>query len=184
MYVMIEGGLEVKLPTIWTDGKAEVGRGREEKSRREKIREEKEREERRKKMQVREKIEKSRSTVFFQWFVAPEGRKVGSLKRRVQRHLARWEMKSSFPRQLGYKFIWSLLWCHELNISRTMIWSVSIPPYTDCDAVLLCTPTSHAVKNFSVHRRVPRFFGGDQAWLSGNFFPWHFKQLQPDPWKS
>jgi len=44
---MIEGGLEVKLPTIWTDGKAEVGRGREEKSRREKIREEKEREERR-----------------------------------------------------------------------------------------------------------------------------------------
>ena len=47
IYVMIEGGLEVKLPTIWTDGKAEVGRGREEKSRREKIREEKEREERR-----------------------------------------------------------------------------------------------------------------------------------------
>jgi hypothetical protein len=43
-----------------------VGRVSEEKSRREKIREEKEREERRKKMQVREKIEKSRSTVFFQ----------------------------------------------------------------------------------------------------------------------
>jgi len=34
--------LEVKLPTIWTDAKAEVGRVREEKSRREKIREEKE----------------------------------------------------------------------------------------------------------------------------------------------
>jgi len=33
---MIEGSLEVKLPTIWTDGKAEVGRVREEKSRREK----------------------------------------------------------------------------------------------------------------------------------------------------
>ena len=30
---------------------------------------------------------------FFQWFVAPEGRKVGSLKRRVRSHLARWEMK-------------------------------------------------------------------------------------------
>ena len=27
-------------------------------------------------MQVREKVEKSRLTVFFQWFVAPEGRKV------------------------------------------------------------------------------------------------------------
>ena len=38
---MIEGSFEVKLPTIWTDGQAEVGRGREEKSRREKIREEK-----------------------------------------------------------------------------------------------------------------------------------------------
>jgi hypothetical protein len=37
----IEGSLEVKLPTIWTDGKAEMGRVREEKSRREKIRTEK-----------------------------------------------------------------------------------------------------------------------------------------------
>ena len=44
---IFEGSLEVKLPTIWTDGKAEVGRVREEKSRREKIREEKESEERR-----------------------------------------------------------------------------------------------------------------------------------------
>jgi len=44
---IIEGSLEVKLPTIWTDGKAEVGRVREEKSRREKIREEKDSEERR-----------------------------------------------------------------------------------------------------------------------------------------
>ena len=43
---MVEGSLEVKLPTIWTDGKAEAGRVREEKSRREKIREEKEWEER------------------------------------------------------------------------------------------------------------------------------------------
>jgi len=48
IYIYItEGSLEVKLPTVWTDGKAEVGRVREEKSRREKIREEKEREERR-----------------------------------------------------------------------------------------------------------------------------------------
>jgi len=41
MYSVGEGSLEIKLPTIWTDGKAEVGRVREEKSRREKIREEK-----------------------------------------------------------------------------------------------------------------------------------------------
>ena len=43
---IFEGSLEVKLLTIWTDGKAEVGRVKEEKSRREKIREEQESEER------------------------------------------------------------------------------------------------------------------------------------------
>ena len=52
---------------------------------------------RRQKMQVREKVEKSRFTVFFQWFAAREGRKVGSLKRRVRSHLARWEMKNCTP---------------------------------------------------------------------------------------
>ena len=46
---------------------------------------------------MREKVGKSRFTVFFQWFVAPEGRKVGSLKRRVRRQLARWEMKKCTP---------------------------------------------------------------------------------------
>ena len=59
--------------------KAEQGRGREKrKIRREKIRRERVR---RQKIQMREKVGKSRNTVFFQWFVAPEGRKVGSLKR-------------------------------------------------------------------------------------------------------
>ena len=90
---IIEGSLEAKLPTIWTDDdrwKAEQGRGREKRQvRREKIR--------RKKMQMREKVGKSRFTVFFQWFVAPEGRKVGSLKRRVRTQLARWEMKKCTP---------------------------------------------------------------------------------------
>ena len=75
--------------------KAEQGRGREKrKIRREKIRRERVR---RKKMQMREKVGKSRNTVFFQWFVAPEGRKVGSLKRRVRSQLARWEMKKCTP---------------------------------------------------------------------------------------
>ena len=45
--IVTEGSLEVKLPTVWRDGKAEVGRVREEKSRSEKIREEKEWEARR-----------------------------------------------------------------------------------------------------------------------------------------
>ena len=67
--------------------KAEVRRVRREKIRR-------------KKMQMREKVGKSRFTVFFQWFVSPEGRKVGSLKRRVRSQLARWEMKKCTP-----------LWC-------------------------------------------------------------------------
>jgi hypothetical protein len=61
--ILIEESLEVKLPSIWTDGKAEVGRVREEKSRREKISEERVS---RKKMQVRKKVGKSRNTVFFQ----------------------------------------------------------------------------------------------------------------------
>ena len=39
---------------------------------------------RRKKIQAREKVAKSRNIVFCQWFVTPEGRKVGSLKRRVR----------------------------------------------------------------------------------------------------
>ena len=48
-------------------------------------------------MQVREKVEKSRNVVFFQWFVAPEGRRVGSLKRRVRSHLARCEINHCTP---------------------------------------------------------------------------------------
>ena len=52
--------------------------------------------------------EKNRDSLcFFQWFVAPEGRKLGSLKRRVRSQLARGEMKklhavvarSTFPSQ-------------------------------------------------------------------------------------
>ena len=52
---------------------------------------------RRKKIQMREKVGKSRNTVFFQWFVAPEGRKVGSLKRRVRSQLATGAMKNCTP---------------------------------------------------------------------------------------
>ena len=49
IHIIVEGSLEVKLPTIWTDEKQRWSRRieREEKSRREKIREEKESEERR-----------------------------------------------------------------------------------------------------------------------------------------
>ena len=75
--------------------KAEQGRGREKR----KIRREKSRRERvrRKKMEMRKKVGKSRFTVFFPWFVAPGGRKAGSLKWRARSHLARGEMKSCTP---------------------------------------------------------------------------------------
>ena len=61
---VIEGSLEVKLPTIWTDEK----QSRAEAERRERLEETRvERERvRRKKMQMREKVGKSRNTVFFQ----------------------------------------------------------------------------------------------------------------------
>ena len=48
-------------------------------------------------MQMREKVGQSRNAVFFQWFEAPGGRKVGSLKRRARSHLARWAMKKCTP---------------------------------------------------------------------------------------
>ena len=73
--LLVEGSLEVNLPTIWTDEK----QSREEAKRRERLEERRviRRERvRRKKMQMREKVEKSRNSVFFQWFGAPEGRKV------------------------------------------------------------------------------------------------------------
>ena len=48
-------------------------------------------------MPMREKVGKSRNTVFSQWFGALEARKVGSLKRRVRSQLAKWERKSCTP---------------------------------------------------------------------------------------
>ena len=63
-YTIIEGSLEVKLPTIWTDEK----QSRAEAERRERLEErrveEKESEERR--CRCAEKVGKSRNTVFFQ----------------------------------------------------------------------------------------------------------------------
>ena len=92
---MVEGNLEVKLPTMETDEKQ---RWEESEKRREEKRREEERERvGKKKIQVREKVGKSRNTMFFQWFVAPEGRKVGLLKRRVRSQLARWEMQNCTP---------------------------------------------------------------------------------------
>ena len=83
----VEGSLEVKLPTIWTDAK----QSREEAERRERTVEEKESEERRRRCAKREE---SRETLCFSndlWLRRVE--KVGSLKRRARSELARREMK-------------------------------------------------------------------------------------------
>jgi hypothetical protein len=63
LLLLFEGSLEVKLPTIWTDEKQ---RWEESEKRREEERRSKRESLRRKKMQVREKVGKSRNTVFFQ----------------------------------------------------------------------------------------------------------------------
>ena len=96
--------------------KAEQGRGREKR----KIR--------RKKMQMREKVGKSRNTVFSQWFGAPEGRKVGSLKRRVRSQLARWEMKSCTP-------LWREAHLEVKMLKTPGVWTT----FGSCD-VEKCTP--------------------------------------------
>ena len=67
------------------------------------------------KRQVRKKVGKSRFTLLFQWFVAPEGRKVGSLKRRVRSDVVRWEMKNCTP-----------LWC-EAHVQVKMYKQLQLP---------------------------------------------------------
>ena len=95
--------------------KAEQGRGREKR----KIRRKKSRRERvrRQKMQMREKVGKSRNTVFFQWFGGPGGRTVGSLKQRVRSQLARWEMKDCTP--LWREAHFQVKMCKTLGVRTT-----------------------------------------------------------------
>ena len=91
--MIFEGRLEVKLLTIWTDGKAAVGRVREEKRREEERRSEK------RKSQKKEDAGagKGRKVAIHCVYPMICGRKVGSLKRRVRSHLGRWEMNNCTP---------------------------------------------------------------------------------------
>ena len=90
---MFEGSLEVKLPTY--------GRMKpqwwEEPEKRKSQRDPSEKRAPGESWSARVKAEKSRSNVFFQCFEAAEGRKVGSLKRRVPSHLIGWEIKNCKP---------------------------------------------------------------------------------------
>ena len=73
--------------------KAEQGKGREKRKRLEERRSEKRKSQKKEDADARKGRKVAKHCVF-QWFVAPEGRKVGSLKRRVRSHLARREMKT------------------------------------------------------------------------------------------
>ena len=120
--------------------KAEVRRVRREKIRR-------------KKMQGREKVGKSRNTVFFQWFVAPEGRKVGSLKRRVRSQLARWEMKNCTP-----------LW-REAHLQVKMYKHTIVGPLLEVEMSKKCTPlwreAHFQVKMYKTHHSRTTFGSWD-----------------------
>ena len=98
---MFDQSFEVKLPTY-----GQMQQEWWEQSEKRRIRRERDRRERgsRQKIKVREKVEKLRSTVFFQCVVALEGRKVGSLKRRVGSHEVRLDMKNCAPFVAGSRF--------------------------------------------------------------------------------
>ena len=110
---LFEGGLELKLPTIWTVGSRS---GKSQRGEDKKWEDQRGERKGRKKRQVREKVGKSRFTVFFQWFEAQEGRKVGSLKRRVRSHVVRWEMKNCTPLWPEARFPVKM---HKTHHSRT-----------------------------------------------------------------
>ena len=137
--------------------KAEQGRGREKR----KIRRKKSRRERvrRKKMQMREKVGKSRNTVFFKWFGAPEGRKVGSLQRRVRSQLARWEMKNCTP-------LWRRDTFRSENVQNTSM--------SDHFWKLRCRKSARRahfeVKMYKTHHSRTTF-GSSQKIRLGNFLP-------------
>ena len=149
--------------------KAEVRRVRREKIRR-------------KKMQMREKVGKSRFTVFFQWFVAPEGRKVGSLKRRVRTQLARWEMKKCTP-----------LW-REAHFQLKYTKHTNLGPLLEVAMSKKCTPlwreAHFQVKMYKTHHPRTTFGSWDvekvHAVVARSTFPSENVQNTPGPdhfWK-
>ena len=102
---------------------------------------------------MREKVGKSRNTVFFQWFVAPGGRKVGSLKRRVRSQLARWEMKNCTP-----------LW-REARFEVKSVETGGLGPLLEVEMSKKCTPlwreAHFQVKMYKTHHSRTTFGSWD-----------------------
>ena len=191
--------------------KAEQGRGREKR----KIRREKGRRERvrRKKMQMREKVGKSRNSVFFQWFGAPEGRKVGSLKRRVEpagqmrdKKLHAVVARSTFPSQNvqntpGPDHFWQLRCrksarrCGAKHISKSKCTKhTSFGPLLEVEMSKKCTPlwreAHFEVKMYKAHHSRTTFGSWDvekvHAVVARSTFPSQNVQNTPGPdhfWK-
>ena len=105
--MLIEGSLEAKFPTIWTDGKAEVGRVREEK-------ESVERRSEKRKSQKKEDAKHCFSNVL--WL--RRAWKLGSLKRRVRSHLQRRD--DNFARRCGAKHVWKAKWQKHLMLGALL----------------------------------------------------------------
>ena len=80
-------------------------------------------------MYAREKVEKSRFIMFFQWFVALEGRKLGLLKPQVRSCLWRWEMKTC-----------TSLW-HEAHFEpKSVKQTHGLRPLLEVEMLKQCTP--------------------------------------------
>ena len=71
--------------------------------------------------------------VFPKWFVAPEGRKVGSLKRRVRSQLARGKMKNCMP--IWYEIYFQIK-MSKIDYIRTIFGSWDVEK---------CTPLWHEI---------------------------------------
>ena len=155
--IIIEGSLEVKLPTIWTDEK----QSRAEAERRGRL-EERRSEKRKSKKKEDTDTRKGRKVAkhyVFQWFVAPEGRKVGSLKRRVRSPLARWVSKNYTP-----------LW-REVHLGIKMYKTHRSGRLLEVEMSKKCTPlwreTHFQVKMYKTHQ-VRTTFG---SWMSKKCTP-------------
>ena len=122
---LVEGSLEVKFPTTWTDEKQRWEQSEKRRG-----------EERRSKMRKSQKKEdpgarKGRKVTkhrVFRWFVAPEGRKVGSLKQRVRSQLAKWEIKNCTP-----------LW-REAHLQVKKLKHLTFGPLLEVEMSKKCTP--------------------------------------------
>ena len=148
-------------------------------------------------MQMREKVGKSWNTVFFQWFGAPEGRKVGSLKRRVRSQLARWEMKHCTPARSTFasqnvqntwcsEHFWKLRCrksarcCGAKHISKSKCTKhFSVGPLLEVEMSKTCTPlwreTHFEVKMYKTHHSRTTFGSSDvekvHAVVARSIFP-------------